>query len=530
MGNLEGAIAGWREDLDTGRVLDDGMTCARYGRTTMPSGKAPACILLPETREEVRALVQTARRHGVPLHPISRGRNWGYGDACPPQEGAALVDLSGMARIIEINTDLGYAVVEPGVSQRQLYEALRREAPGFWVDCSAAGPEASVVGNALDRGFGHTPYGDHVRTTCGLEVVLSDGRVLCTGFGHFPDARAAHVYPYGIGPILDGLFFQSNLGIVTRMGVWLYPEPQAFRFFHVRIDDESGLSAVVDTLRPLRLRGQLNSAVHIGNDLRVLSSLVPYPGNPPLSEDERRRLRRSHGLGAWNASGSLSGTRVQVREAARALRRATRGLGKVTFVGDAKLALARRVAPLIERFGWGEVLARQLAALEPNYALLKGVPTQGALPGALWGTKAGPCSGIDNPLDADAGLIWISPVAPLRGEDVSRLLDGVEPLFKEHGFDLPVTFTLLNERSLVGILNVVFDKTDAARTEAARQCYEAVLDRLLELGYPPYRTSPSGISRLWGEEDTFWQVTREIKDALDPDGVFAEGRYIPPGD
>jgi 4-cresol dehydrogenase (hydroxylating) len=84
------------------------------------------------------------------------------------------------------------------------------------MDSTGAGPEASLVGNALDRGFGHTRYGDHFQTFCGLQIVLADGRVLETGFGHFPNARARWVFRYGIGPFVDGIFSQSNFGIVTR--------------------------------------------------------------------------------------------------------------------------------------------------------------------------------------------------------------------------------------------------------------------------------------------------------------------------
>ena len=142
-----------------------------------------------------------------------------------------VVDLSRMNRILECNAELGYVVVEPGVSQQQLYDHVRQAAPGYWVDCTGAGPDASIVGNAVERGFGHTPYGDHVRTSCGMEVVLANGEVLRTGFGHYAGARTAQVYPYGVGPVLDGLFTQSNFGIVTRLGVWLYPKPEAFRFF-----------------------------------------------------------------------------------------------------------------------------------------------------------------------------------------------------------------------------------------------------------------------------------------------------------
>src|SRR3546814_4990540 len=75
--------------------------------------------------------------------------------------------------------------------------------------------------NILDRGFGHTPYGNRAQYISGLEIVLADGRVLRTGFGHFDMARSSHLFPYGIGPALDGLFVRSSLGIVNAIGIWL---------------------------------------------------------------------------------------------------------------------------------------------------------------------------------------------------------------------------------------------------------------------------------------------------------------------
>ena len=93
------------------------------------------------------------------------------------------------------------------------------------MDATGAGLDASLVGNTLDRGFGHTPYGDHSATACGMEIVLADGSVLNTGYSHIENAKAKYCYRYGIGPFLDGLFQQSNYGIVTKIGLWLMPEP-----------------------------------------------------------------------------------------------------------------------------------------------------------------------------------------------------------------------------------------------------------------------------------------------------------------
>ena len=130
-----------------------------------------------------------------------------------------------MNRILDVNTELAYAVVEPGVTQEQFYQYLQSNRIPLWMDVTGAPPDASLVGNTLERGFGYSPYGDHFLSTCGMEVVLADGRILRTGFGHYEHGKARNVFKWGVGPYLDGIFTQSNYGIVTKMGIWLMPKP-----------------------------------------------------------------------------------------------------------------------------------------------------------------------------------------------------------------------------------------------------------------------------------------------------------------
>ncbi|MBX3176956.1 MAG: FAD-binding oxidoreductase [Candidatus Hydrogenedentes bacterium] len=526
------AIAAWSAALDPSRVDASAETIARYARTMQPHGTAPRCVLYPESAADVQAIARIAQEHACPIYPISGGRNWGYGDACAPEPGAAIVDLGRMRQILEINAELGYVVIEPGVTQQQLYEAVRAAAPDYWVDITGAGPDATIAGNAVERGFGHTPYGDHVRSTCGMAVVLPDGRLLETGFGHYPGAKTKHVYPYGVGPILDGLFLQSNLGIVVRMGVWLYPRPEAFSFFLIRVPRDEDLAEAVDRLRPLRMHGILNSAVHLGNDLRVFTSMDRYPweragGETPLPPALREELRAETRLGAWNITGSLSGTPAQVRDARRRLRRAFRGLGRTMFVNDRKLALGKWVCGWLNRAGLGRTLKKHLDALDPNYGLLKGIPTDMPLQSLGWRLRDAEPERIVDPLETSAGLIWLAPVLPLCGAGARQLLDAVEPVFHAHGFDLPVTFTLLNERAMVAVLNVSFDRSAPGEGERAAACYEEAASAAMALGFIPYRSSPQGMAKLALPGDVFWEVAGEIKHTLDPGGVLAPGRYIP---
>lgn len=532
-GNIAAAIREWAAALDDAQVKTDGKILDRYARTTQADAPRPSCILHPRNTEEVQSIVRTASAHRVPVYPISRGRNWGYGDACAPTEGSAIIDLGQMNRILEVNAELAYCVIEPGVTQQQLYDYLQENDTGLWLDVSAAGPHASLVGNTLDRGFGHTRYGDHFQTCCGMEIVLADGRVLNTGFGRYENAKAARTYPYGVGPFLDGLFCQSNLGIVTRIGLWLMPEPETFTAFFFQVPRFEDLEELVDRLRPLRLAGILDSALHIGNDLRVISGSQGYPwvqtgGTTPLPEDVRMDLRRKTGAKAWQASGSITGTAAHARASRKALKKALRGFTKVRFVNDRLLASGERLARLLNAIGFGRRLSALLRLARPNFDLLKGIPVADPLVGAQWRLRKPPEDSPNDPLDTGCGLYWVSPVLPIDGAQAMALLELSEPILARYGFDMLVSFTLLNERSLLAIFNVSFDKSIEDEAQQASACYDDLVEAMMDGGYIIYRCGLQGMDKIREQQSTFWEVAAEIKQVLDPHAIIAPGRYIPP--
>ena len=536
--SLDQACAAWRLLLGDERLADDEATLGAYANTTLPRGTKPAAVIWPTSSDEVAAIVRIARRYGQALYPISRGRNWGYGDACAASDDQVIVDLSRMDRIVEVDSALAYAVIEPGVTQGQLAAYLRDRGLPLWLDCTGAGPETSLVGNVLERGFGHTPYGNRSLGISGLEVVLGSGERLRSGFGHYDDAKAARLYPAGVGPALDGLFAQSSMGIVTQMGLWLMPKPESFCLFIGLVQKRERIAPVVEALRRLRQDGTLRSVVHIGNDLRALSASLKDPAERaelphPLPADLREALRKKHGLAAWALSGGLYGRKDQVAAARRVLRRELGGAGcRLIFVGPRKLALAEGATQGLSVLGLGSRLRSQVETLRAVYDLHTGRPNGYFLKGAYWRLRAGAPARPDDALNPGAdgcGLAWVSPVLPMTGEAVKEVEQIVERVFAEHGFDPFMTFSAVNERALGGIINVAYDKHDAGETERAEACRRALLKALMAAGYPPYRAGIADMAALELGSDSFWQTVSRLKSALDPDGVIAPGRYDPQG-
>ncbi len=525
------AITEWQEALGPENVLCDQATLDRYARSTLPVSTRARAVLRPGSTDEVRRVVRIAAKHRTPLYPISCGKNWGYGDACAPTDGQVIVDLSRMNRIVEVDPDLAYAVIEPGVTQQQMCDYLRDHQYPLWLDATGAGPEASIVGNTLERGFGHTPYGNHFQHMSGMEVVLADGRVLNTGFGAYENAKAAHVFPGGIGPWLDGLFTQSNMGIVTRMTIWLLPAPPVCQAFAFKVPRDDQLEAVVEALRPLRLHEVVRSTVHVANDLRVLSARRQYPwdltgGVTPLPDDVRARLRKEAGLGAWNVMGGLYGTVETVAAARSVVRHALRGVAHVHFFGPRKLALGLRLARLIERLGVGKEFAETIYSAESVYHLLVGRPSVEHLKGVFWRTRTRPDAARPDPIDS--GVTWLSPVLPMTGSAAREMMNLVEPIFAEYGFEALVTMTSVTSRALVCVMSICYDKQDAEETARAAQCYESLSQATAERGYVPYRSGIESMAKLSRQSSTFWDIAARVKQVLDAPGLLAPGRYAPP--
>ena len=222
----------------------------------------------------------------------------GYGSATPAVDGTAVLVLDRMNRILQYDENLVYIVVEPGVTYRQLHEFLQQRGGTNWLDCTDGPGDASVMGNALERGIGETPYGDHFGNICGMEVVLADGTLVRTGGGPMNrEYKSWNTYKWGVGPYLEGLFSQSNYGIVTKVGMWLMPKPEKFVSCIFQLSKDQDFQAMIDAIRRLQMNGALQSKIHIVNDFITFAVVSKYPrhllrGRTYLSEEDRRAFVR----------------------------------------------------------------------------------------------------------------------------------------------------------------------------------------------------------------------------------------------
>jgi 4-cresol dehydrogenase (hydroxylating) len=521
----------WENVLGREYVVTEPSTLNQAATATFSSRQRIPAILYPKSRKQVRECLQIASENEVPVYPLSTGKNWGYGSRVPPSTGCVIIDLGRMNRILDSNENLAYVTIEPGVTQQQLWDFLREKRSKLWIDATGSSPHCSLIGNTIERGFGHTPYGDHASNVCGFEVVLPNGDCLETGFSRFPNAAAAPVYRPGLGPSFDGLFTQSNFSVVTRMTLWLMPAPEYFQAFFFRCDRDDGLAAIIDALRPLRLSGTLRSAVHVGNDYKVLNGLQQYPweatGNStPLQPELMRKLRKQRHFGAWNGSGGLYGTRAQVAEARRLLKRSLKGaIDQIQFLDASRLALASRMAgPFHAIARWD--LRRTLELVRPLFGLMQGVPTDQPLASAYWRKRTPPPANMDPDRDA-CGLMWVSPVAPAEGSHAVAMAGISSEILLRHGFEPMLSITLNTDRTIVCVISLTYDREVPGEDERAAQCCRELEKALATQGYLPYRLGIHSME-LMNSGGAHERLASAIKKFVDPKNILAPGRYESP--
>lgn len=93
-----------------------------------------SAVIQPDSAEQVSELVKSANKHKMPISPVSIGRNLGYGGTAPRLRGTATIDMKRMDRILEVNEESAYCLVEPGVSYFNMYEHLQKIGSNLWID------------------------------------------------------------------------------------------------------------------------------------------------------------------------------------------------------------------------------------------------------------------------------------------------------------------------------------------------------------------------------------------------------------
>lgn len=485
--------------LENTEVVDANETIAEiYLRNVTGLARRVPLVLRPGGERDVREIVLIANRYKLHVYPLSVGKNWGLGSKLPVTDGCVVMDLSRMAAIREINEVGRYALLEPGVTQRDLAARLAIQCPDLTFNLTGAFAGTSIVGNVLDRGDGGRARIDDL---LGLSGVLGDGSPFSVGghAGASPPAAAAFVSRYGAGPDLVGLFSQSNYAVVTCMAFRLLPRPER-RYIVWGTVQGDRLGETVSTLAYLGDQRVFDIAgVNLGYANRFVQARQSMLGAVPGPDEGPE----------WRFYVVIDGHTSVADHAHEVTRRALRGA--CVDVGSHRVVDGPGLRQSLPPF------------LQPLADPLVGRPDEESI--KLIYRATGLSAPVDNrDCDVDQtpfGMKCCVPVVPFAGEcvaDAAARIDRVRcatvPNMKASFFG--------DGRTLV---TIHFRSDDAAEVARAEQAEAALWDTLIAGGYHPYRLAIDQMARAVAARPEYFELVARIKDVLDPAGTIAPGRY-----
>ena len=217
----------------------------------------PLAVVLPASAEEVSEVVKIAGRHQLPI--VARGAGTGLSGGAVAEHGGLVMPLTRMTRILEVDVENRVAVVEPGLVNIELTNAVSKHGLYFAPDPSSQ-KACTIGGNVAENSGGPhcLAYGVTTNHVLGMEVVLADGSVQWIG-GKTRDAP---------GYDLRGIFVGSEgtLGIVTKVAVRLLTQPEAVKTLLAVFTELDDASAAVSGIIAA---GIVPAAIEIMDDICI---------------------------------------------------------------------------------------------------------------------------------------------------------------------------------------------------------------------------------------------------------------------
>ncbi|KAF3807711.1 Vanillyl-alcohol oxidase [Colletotrichum gloeosporioides] len=469
-----------------------------------------AAAVRPATVDHIQKIVKAANDTRTPLWTVSRGKNLGYGGSAPVVSGTVILDLHRMTNIIEINEEYAYAIVEPGVTFMQLHAEIRRRNLNLWMSVPALG-WGSVIGNALERGFGYTQEAVHYKQQSGLEVVLPNGDLLRTGMGAMEHNKTWPLYSGGLGPGVDGLFFQSNYGIVTKMGIHLSHAPEAYTRIQVDCFNDEDVVPLTGALTELMRRRVVTNPPQLFNTMTIITGMIGTSNEvtealgphsslkhripADIVADITKRLK----LPAWRTAFAIYAPREAHAGLIEAIKR------RFELVNGSKLTTETFTAPS------GEFLRGEDVA--PDFLPQNGVPSIDHLK-MLEGHNGGD------------GL-WhnsYSPVIPPSGRELYEWYLGAKKITEDNDLNFVADFHVF-DRYVIAINLVLFHPLAKTRLHPLQM---ALMEHTRKLGYLEYRAHISFMDVTAAHQNfnggAFGRFTTLLKDAIDPNGILSPGK------
>lgn len=545
--DYQNAISDWVELLGKDAVLQDEHSLKPYLQDTTGAARKILAALRPAADANnvvlIQKIIQVANTYKIPIYPTSTGKNWGYGTSLPAKDNCVILDLSKLNRIIDFDASLGVVTLEPGVTQAQLAEYLDVNKLEFLVPVTGAGPSCSILGNALERGYGVTPYTDHFGAVTDIEAILADGSIYRSALHEIdgepepsdstaaPSKKVARLFKWGIGPYMNGLFTQSAFGVVTKISVLLAHRPESTKVCLFSLADDALLDEAIGRVQKiLRTLPGIVGGCNLMNQHRMLAMAAPYPrellgADGMIPNEVIQSMGRQYQILPWTGFMTLYGSKTMVSAAQKEIRRKLKGIAtRLLFLSQKQAQQLAQLTNLLPG-KFGTRVARTAATLAKSLELVNGRPNETALPLAYWRNPKPPQGPARDPARDECGLLWYAPLVPMQAKAVRQYIELVKQVTQQHGIEPLITLTTLNDKVFDSTVPILFDANDPKQTLDAQACNRELLELGANQGFLPYRLGVASMPWLMDRMGSAGRLNQKLRAALDPDNLLAPGRY-----
>lgn len=464
-------------------------------------------IRTPRTEKELVEIVKEANQKKMKLYPISTGKNYGLGSRLPIKDKYVLVDLGNMKKILNFDPQGGSITIQPGVTQKDINEYLKRIRSQYILNVTGSTEDSSIIGNIADRGVAH--YGIRTNDVISLKVILGNGEIVSTGGESVKESSVSKLYPSGLGPDLKGLFSQSNFGIIFEATIKLIPKECMFGVVNFEKREDVSIGEFVDLLAKLKRQNLLPDNIHISNKNRKQSVIIPLLKKYALlNHDEATKLAEQNIHEAYYANSSIRFDEDIMDLLYLKIKKASQGIANVSLRKESDL---NNVANAFDKSTTG------------IFSHSMGTPSDDALLSLAHSKEQ-----IIRPKQLEnlnVGTFFIVPILPFTGNAVTEVDDLVNQELSAEHFTPFITFYLIDHNCLEGVVNLVFNSDDPKEVVKAKSTMLRTFNTLARKGYPPQRMSIFQMPVFDKYEASHLNIVTQIKKLFDPNNVIAPERY-----
>ncbi|MHA1196423.1 MAG: FAD-binding oxidoreductase [Promethearchaeota archaeon] len=437
----------------------------------------PDFIVIPENVDQLIKLVKFCNSHKIPIVPYISGNN--VGGLTIPENGGIILDFGKkMNKILHVNEEMMYAILEPGVTFGQLKKFLDENYPHLRYSYPFAPPYAGVVGNVILSGMNNLScklgsMGDSIN---GLEIIIAEGDIVRIGSCFYgkkeadPDSWWCR-YPM---PDLMGLFinWQGMTGIVTKCSVQLWPNPPIKKVYLAVV---FGLTDIAPVMREVGKTEVVDDISAVSIEVVKMTVEIPnpkkYPGEPDFAALFSVSARTKHQFKAKKKILDDTINKLQKK-------------GIKVIIVD--------VDEFVKLFN-----LRMRCYIDLPATLLS--------------------------LVEYSGLTWFGSYAPTH--KLEKLIKTVNSMFLKHGIP-PFIYMKIMKYGHYGIFRPIIRYNKFTEEEKVHALLDEIADFCISEGCIPYKTPTWMTEKLRKVINPGWiKLFEKMKKCLDPNNIFNPGRW-----